>query len=65
METLLFVAGLLMISATLDSNDNIKNNFAQSPICQASKKCMIENNTLSKDSPMIYILNQDLKKEGR
>lgn len=65
METLLIVAGLLAIGATVDSSENIKNNMVQSPVCQASKQCMVENSTLPKDSPMMYILKQDIKKENK
>jgi hypothetical protein len=61
METLFLLAGLLAIGATVDSSDNIKNNLSQSPMCKVSKECVIDNSTLPKDSPMMYILNQDAK----
>lgn len=65
METLFILAGLLAIGATADSSDNIKNNLAQSPMCQTSKQCIIENSTLPKDSPMMYVLKQDIKKGNK
>jgi hypothetical protein len=65
METLFILAGLLAIGATVDSSDNIKNNLSQSTMCKVSKQCILENSNLSKDSPMSYILKQEINKTGK